>query len=481
MADFKELVERLAEIVGEAFVKTKPETLSMYMVDKVSPKAVIFPKDTEQVSEVVQLANRENIAIIPCGNRTKMAIGNPPARLDVVVCTSRMNHMIDVDTSNLTITVESGVKFRDIQARLATQEDRCYLPLDDLVTEADEVICSDRSHSGCFLPIDPSHADSATIGGIIAANSSGSRRLLYRNIRDSILGVRMVAPTGEILGSGGKTVKNVSGYDVSKLAVGSMGSLGIICEMTLKLLPLPEKMETLLISFGSFSHVSSFIEEVFETHLLPAGVDVMNHEAYSHLNMDGIPDFGSNSYVSAIAIEGFEQAVDRMRTEIMGMAEANGARYDARLQEERHLPFWLAVSNLDAALADSGADLVKAKLNYPISEWRGIVESVENTFSDADLDYTLQVHAGDGICLPRLLILPNDAEAMDRGMRAMNSLLARCREVGGNLVIEGAPTEVKDRLKIWGEAGSDFVVMRRIKEQIDPSGIMSPGRFVGGL
>ena len=481
MKDSTKIVERLAEIIGETFVKTKPETLSMYMVDKVSPKAVIFPKDTEQVSEVVQLANRENMAIIPCGSRTKMAMGNPPARLDVVVCTSRVNHMIDVDTSNLTITVESGVKFRDIQARLATQEDRCYLPLDDLVTKADEVICSDRSHSGCFLPIDPSHADSATIGGIIAANSSGSRRLLYRNIRDSILGVRMVAPTGEILGSGGKTVKNVSGYDVSKLAVGSMGSLGIICEMTLKLLPLPEKMETLLISFGSFSHVSSFIEEVFETHLLPAGVDVMNHEAYGHLNMDGIPDFGSNSYVSAIAIEGFEQAVDRMRTEIMGMAEANGARYDACLQEERHLPFWLAVSNLDAALADSGADLVKAKLNYPISEWRGIVESVENTFSDADLDYTLQVHAGDGICLPRLLILPNDAEAMDRGMRAMNSLLARCREVRGNLVIEGAPTEVKDRLKIWGEAGSDFVVMRRIKEQIDPSGIMSPGRFVGGL
>ncbi len=168
---------------------------------------MVFPKDTEQVSEVVQLANRENMVIIPCGSRTKMAMGNPPARLDVVLCTSRMNHMIDVDTSNLTITVESGVKFRDIQARLATQEDRCYLPLDDLITEADEVICSDRSHSGCFLPIDPSYADSATIGGIIAVNASGSRRLLYGNIRDSILGVRMVAPTGEILGSGGKTVK----------------------------------------------------------------------------------------------------------------------------------------------------------------------------------------------------------------------------------------------------------------------------------
>jgi len=481
MADFKELVEGLAEIVGEAFVKAGSAALSMYRIDEVSPKAVVFPKDTEQVSEVVQLANRENMAIIPCGSRTKMAMGNPPARLDVVVCTSRMNHMMDVDTSNLTIRVESGVKFRDIQARLATQEDRCYLPLDDLVTEADEVICSDRSHSGCFLPIDPSYADSATIGGIIAANSSGARRLLYRNIRDSILGVRMVAPTGEILGSGGKTVKNVSGYDVSKLAVGSMGSLGIICEMTLKLLPLPEKMETLLISFGSFSEASSFIDEVFETHLLPAGVDVMNQEVYNHLNMDGLPDLGANGYVSAIAIEGFEQAVDRMRTEIMGMAKANGARSDAHLQEERHLLFRLAVSNLDAALADRESDLIKTRLNYPISEWRGIAEVVEKTFSDADLDYTLQIHAGNGICLPRLFILPNDVEAMSRGIYAVNSLLARCREVGGNLVVEGAPTEVKDRLKIWGETGSDFVIMKRIKEQIDPSGIMSPGRFVGGL
>lgn len=481
MADFKGILGGLAEIVGQEFVKTEPDVLSAYGVDNMLPRAVVFPKNTEQVSEVVQLANRENMAIIPCGNRTKMAMGNAPARLDVVICTSRMNHMIDVDTSNLTITVESGVKFRDIQARLATQEDRCYLPLDDLMTEADEVICSDRSHSGCFLPIDPSYADSATIGGIITANSSGSRKLLYGNIRDSILGVRMVAPTGEILGSGGKTVKNVSGYDVSKLAVGSMGSLGIICEMTLKLLPLPERMETLLISFGSFSHVSAFIEKVFETHLLPAGVDIMNQEAYMQLNMDGIPDFGSNGYVSAIAIEGFEQAVDRMRTEIMSMAKTNGARSDVCLQDERHLLFWLAVSNLDVALADRGSDLIKAKLNYPISEWRGIVESVENTFSDADLDYTLQVHTGNGICLPRLLVLPNDAEAMDRGIRAMNSLLARCREVGGNMVIEDAPSEVKDRLKMWGEAESDFVVMKRIKEQIDPSGIMSPGRFVGGL
>ncbi|MCP4666972.1 MAG: FAD-binding oxidoreductase, partial [Deltaproteobacteria bacterium] len=262
MKDSTEMVHALAGIVGRECVKAEPDLLSGYRVDNMQPGAVVFPKSTDQVSEVVHFANRENLAIVPRGSGTKMALGHPPKRLDIVVCTSRMDRMLDVDASNLTVTVEAGVTFRDIQARLATQEDRCYLPLEDLAASADEVICSDRSHSGCFLPMDPAHAHFATVGGIIAANSSGPRRLLYGLPRDAILGVRMVSPTGEILGSGGKTVKNVSGYDVSKLAVGSMGSLGIICEMTLKILPLPEKMETLLISFRSFQEASVFVEGI---------------------------------------------------------------------------------------------------------------------------------------------------------------------------------------------------------------------------
>ena len=154
---------------------------------------------------------------------------------------ARMNHMLDVDTANLTITVEAGVKFRDVQARLATEEDRCYLPLGDLKTEAGEFVCSDQSHRGCFLPIDPPYSEKATLGGIVAANTTGPRRLLYGLPRDLVLGVRFVTPKGDIIGAGGKTMKNVSGYDVSKLMIGSLGSLGILCEMTLRLLPLLRK------------------------------------------------------------------------------------------------------------------------------------------------------------------------------------------------------------------------------------------------
>jgi len=481
VADFKQLLERLSGIVDREFVRTGPDKTGEYAVDKRLPDAVVFPGNTDEVSKVVTLANRENLAVVPCGSRTKIAMGNRPRRLDLVICTSRMNHMIDVDTSNLTITVEAGVKFRDIQARLATQEDRCYLPLNDLATQSDDVICSDRSHSGCFLPVDPAFADLATIGGIIAANSSGSRRLLYRNIRDSILGVRMTAPTGEVLGSGGKTVKNVSGYDVSKLAVGSMGSLGIICELTMRLLPLPEKMETLLVSFESFSKVSSFMEDLFESPLLPAGVDLLNRDAFTRLKVEGFSQTEAAGYVSAVALEGFEPAVDRMRAEIQELARAAGASSHLSLREERHLKFRLALSNLDVALARSGADLIKARLNYPLSEWAGIAGFVEKTLSDAGLEYTLQIHGGNGISLIRVLVPKGDTGVMDRAVHFLNSLLPLCVERGGNMVIEGAPVAVKDRLRVWGETGSDFVIMKRLKEEIDPSGIMSPGRFVGGL
>ncbi len=481
MGDDSDKFKSLAEILGEENVKTEKKVTAQYAVDDVAPKGVVFPKNTDQVAEVVKFANQENLAIVARGSGTKMAMGNPPQKLDLVVCTSRMDHMLDVDTSNLTMTVEAGVKFRDIQARLATQEDRCYLPLEDLEAEGDEIICSDRSHSGCFIPIDPPYADKATIGGIIATNSTGPRRLLYNLPRDCIIGIRVVAPNGDILGSGGKTVKNVSGYDVSKLMVGSMGTLGILCEMTIRMLPLPEKMETLLVSFANFSDASEFAESIFETRLLPAAVEIMNAEAYGHLPPGDIPDFGSENYVAAVALEAFDPAVVRMHTEILDMAQKAGAGANAVLEEHDHRSFWLAMSNLSATLDRKFSGLIKAKLNYPLSLSKNIIETGESIFSQANLDYVVQTHAGNGICFTGLLIDHQDTVATDKAVAAMDKLLGNCRKIEGNVVIQSAPTKVKGKLKMWGEAGSDFVIMKRLKDRLDPTGIMSPGRFVESL
>jgi len=478
---FNEIVEGLKEIVGQGFVKTGPDEVKDHAVDDRVPRAVVFPGNTREVSEVVQLANREHLAIVPRGSGSKMAMGHPPKALDLVVSTARMNHMLDVDTSNLTITVEAGVKFRDIQARLATQEDRCYLPLEDLTTEAGAFVCSDRSHSGCFLPIDPFWSETATIGGVIAANSAGPRRLLYNLPRDMILGVRLVSPDGEIAGAGGKTVKNVSAYDTSKLMVGSMGSLGIICEMTFKLLPLPEKMETLLIAFEQFSDASAFASRIFETSLLPAAVEVMNAATFDPLSQASMSGLEGGPYVVAVALEAFHKAVDRMAAELGEMATSHRAKAQARLDAHAHQLFWLAVSHLDTHLSGVFPDMVKARLNYPVSKWQETFRFVEETLSHMGIECAVMAHAGSGICLIHLPLNGDDTGALEKTIGALNRLLGFCVDAGGNLVIQKAPVRAKPRLEIWGKTGPDFIMMQRIKAQLDPSGIMSPGRFVGGL
>jgi glycolate dehydrogenase FAD-binding subunit len=479
MAELKQILEELAGIAGQDRLKTDPGVTAQYAVDGVVPKAVVFPKDTRMVSAIVQCACRGNLAMVPWGSGTKMAMGNPPKRLDLVVCMARMNHMLDVDTANLTITVEAGVKFRDVQARLATEEDRCYLPLEDLKTEAGEFVCSDRSHSGCFLPLDPPFSERATLGGIVAANSTGPRRLLYGLPRDLVLGVRFVTPKGDIIGAGGKTVKNVSGYDVSKLMIGSLGSLGVLCEMTLRLLPLPEKMETLLFSFDSFSDAGAFAGAVLGTKLLPAAVEVANRAALENMDFRGSLDFSPSSHVVLVALEAFDEAVARMRKELLAMAPHFKAKGHALVQEDKHRLFWLTVGELQGTAFQRIPRLVALQLNYPFSAWKTIFEFADQTLSLAHLDHTMLCHTGNGLTLINLLPKPKGVD--DKSLvEAVRTLLAECRKAGGNLIVQRAPVELKNALPVWGEPGSDLPLMKRIRVEIDPANLMNPGRFAVG-
>jgi FAD/FMN-containing dehydrogenase len=461
MADAAQIATELTEIMGQGFVKTDPSEIVRFSIDGLTPKAVVYPKNTQQVSDIVKYANGKKLAIVPWGSGSKITMGNPPTRLDMVLCMERMNHMKDVDVSNLTVTVEAGVRFIDIQARLATEDDRCYLPLEDLITDGSEMICSDRSHSGCFLPIDAPCPADATIGGIIAANSSGPRRLLYTLPRDLILGIRFVAANGDIIGSGGKTVKNVSGYNISKLMVGSAGSLGILCEMTLRLLPLPEAMGTLLFSFGAFADASDFIHRIFDTQLLPAAVEIMNGNAFDKLEHNAFSGFKSDAFVVAVALEAFQEAVDRMRNEIKKMASETNSTGQAVLPETEHGPFWLAVGDLNPATAKNHPDVLTAQLNYSVAAWKEVIEYTQGALAENGIDYTLLAHAGSGVCLINLLI--NGDDSRSKAAEAVCNLLKRCRKSDGNLVVRRAPVAMKSELPIWGEAGSDHVIMKRIK------------------
>ena len=172
-------MEALKDILDVELVKSDPEILSAHAVDGLTAKAVVFPESLEQVSEVVKMAQKEKWALLPWGSGSKIGVGNPPSHLDLVISTTRLNKIIDMDTANLTVTAQVGVKFRDLQISLAGEENRCYLPYENPTTVSDEPVCSEREHMGCFIPMMPPFSHSATLGGIIAANSSGPVRLLY--------------------------------------------------------------------------------------------------------------------------------------------------------------------------------------------------------------------------------------------------------------------------------------------------------------
>ena len=471
----------LKKILGPDDVKSDPDTLSRYTIDGKRPWAILFPVDVEQVSEVVRLAGKKGLALVPWGSGTKMATGNSPGRLDIVICTTRLNRIVDMEIANLTVTVQAGVRFKDIQSGVALEENRCYLPFEKSVRTPDHPVCSDRENRGCFIPMMPPYSNLATIGGILAADSSGPTRLLYGLPRDMVLGVRYVAPDGEIIGMGGKTVKNVSGYDMCKLMIGSHGSLGILCEMTLKLLPLPERIGTCQSSFSTLTKASGFIEKIFETTLLPAAVELFNRRARELLAPEGTTESTEGGYTVAVALEGFEEAVGRMAAEIGEMASASGAEETLYLEDDSHRAFWDAYSNIATELSVRYPDLVSLKLNYPISHYVQVIEFIDSVMSEKKLDHMLLAHAGNGVSLVHLLVEPASKISADRIVRAIEKLLDHCRPIGGNLIIERAGPAVKQKSPVWGLLREDLVVMKRIKQEMDPLGLFSIGRFYGGI
>lgn len=474
-------MQALREIVGSEFVKDDPAVLSAYGIDGVNPWAVVFPGSTAEVSEVVRLAHSENLSLVPRGGGTKIGMGNAPECLDLVLGMERLNRIVDMDKANLTVTMEAGVRFKELRSALAGEENRCYLPLKDPGTPPDDEICSQRENLGCFIPMAPPFSDSATLGGIIAANSIGHTQLLYGLPRDMVLGVRFVTPTGEIVGMGGKTVKNVSGYDVVKLMIGSRGSLGILCETTLRLLPLPEDFGTGLFVFADLEGATGFVNKIFETRLLPAAVEVLNRKACERLLPEDAPEPGKGGYAVAVAIEGVKEAVHRMALEFAEMGAVTGAGGHHYLQGVEHHLFWEDYSNLVTRLSGLLPDLVSVRINVPIARSTEFMDFAESRMGETRLDCAILSHAGTGMMHLLFLLPRGDVERTEEMIHLVDRLMNRSERLEGNLVVERAMPGLKKRLPLWGLPPEDITLMKRLKEQMDPRGILCPGRFVGGI
>ena len=428
-----ELARRLESALGPSAVKRDPQLLASHAVDGISPILFCLPNSPEQVATALNICSEAEAALIAQGGGSAMRLGNRPRNLSVLLGMERLAGCIEHDAANLTATVQSGIKLAALQQILARQNQ--------------------------FFAVDPPKPDNATVGGTVAANLNGPRRTFYGGLRDMVIGMRVALITGEHIKAGGKVVKNVAGYDMCKLFVGSLGTLGIITEVTLRLSPLPETAAR-LIARGTLPQTLGLADELSKSLLLPTSVSILNHVA---LPAGRTP---SDSAV-AVRFEGFDDSVARHLRDCMAMAERIRLRSE-ELRNNANDPLWDEIRDFPVL-----NDRLVYRIVVPLSALAKVMETIAEWSSD-DFPLSMIGDAGTGT-------LWLSVEATDRGATLFTRLTSVAQEHGGHAIIFTAPPGLKDDRDVWGPAPSTLDIMREIKRQFDPKGLLSPGRFVGGI
>lgn len=410
------------------------EATAGYAVDGLAPQVVVRPGSIQQVAEVMRLAQEAGAAVIPWGGGTMMHLGNPPARYDIALVLSELGAIVEHEPADLTATVQAGCTLAGLQSHLAK--------------------------AGQFLALDPPLEERASIGGILAANASGPSRHAYGAARDLVIGMKVVTADGRLTKAGGKVVKNVAGYDLCKLYIGSLGTLGIIVEATFKLWPLPKAQAMACLPFPDGEGACRYAAELQRRGLALRAVELLGASAAQRAGLET-----DAPYLLALWLAGTPAAVDRSLTEVQALARTMGTGLScAEHNEER----WAAIRCLVAA--DGLELLCKASL-FP-SKLPSLLAAIESRGEKPSL-----------LARPTLgLAYLGWAEIADAV-----GVLAQWRHtvvsLGGTLVVEACPPELKQGIDVFGDASqrSDFGLMQRMKEQFDPKSFLNPGRYLGRL
>jgi len=446
------LVPRLSELVGADHVLAGPSA-SPYAVDGKLARAVLFPGSVEEVSAIMALASAEDLRVVPWGSGTKMSFGGIPEQVDLVVVLSRLSGVVDYEPADMTATFRAGSLLKEAQAILG--------------------------RNGQFIGLDPPHADRATLGGILATNSSGPGRLRYGASRDLVIAIRVAHADGKVTKGGAKVVKNVTGYDMNKLYIGSLGTLGIIVEATFRLHPRPAVERTFLALLDSIDAVRRVVARILDSPLVPFAVELLNQEASRRVVEEvGLPR-PKERYGLAVAIGSVRpEAVDAQIETVQRLCREAGSAEGHVLDGRVHEAFWRATR--DFALGDGLQSVLKASVL--LAKVADAVRVGEEIAAKQGLRLGVVSEAGSGIIRYYLAGETGSDGRFRQGVaEAVNRLRAFAQEAEGNLVVLEAPLEVKSQVDVWGLPEKALALMRRPKAEFDPKRILNPGRFVGGI
>lgn len=416
--------------------------------DSLSPACVVYPKMIAELSEAIALGYQHRLRVLPCGNATKLDWGGLVSRADVVISTSRLNQIIEHCVGDLTVTVEAGVKYQDLQAVLAKQ--------------------------GQFLAIDPPYSAGATIGGILATGSAGSLRHRYNSVRDMCLGIEFVRSDGELVKAGGRVVKNVAGYDLMKLLTGSFGTLGVVASVTFRLYPLPEYTQIVVMT-GTTEAIAQAQQKISTSVLTPVTFDLLSGSAISNF---GFGEGFAENIGLAMQFSSLKPSVIEQCDRVAKLAQELNLQVQVikevdELWQLLELRMWQEdLRNIPESAANNH---VVCKLGVLPSAAVLMIKQCEQIFNNQS--HYLQIHLGSGLGVLRV---ENDADNQ-QDLAAIAEQIAKIRLIaeshGGFLTILESPHELKFNQNVWGYTGNAGDLMHKLQTQFDPRGLLSPDRF----
>jgi glycolate oxidase FAD binding subunit len=417
-------------------------------IDDVGPMPVVRPESVAAVGELVRQAAAEGHGLYPLGGQTMLDFGLPPSRKGIGIDLRALNQVIDYPARDMTITVQAGITLARLQEILAAENQR--------------------------LPIDVPHAERATLGGALATNVNGPRRYGFGTFRDYVIGMSVVNDQGEEVKAGGRVVKNVAGYDLPKLFIGVLGTLGIITQVTLKLKPQPEK-RTLAELHCPEDALARVLDTIHSSPTRPVSVTVRNPPAAERAldkALRWVPDQPAAPPGDWLILVGFEDncmAVDWQVEQLHSTVASLGIGYWRHWSHATGATLWRDLA--DFSLLPDSRLTFKANL-LP----RQVAAFCQQADALPEVDY-LQAEAGNGIVIGHA----QEDLTLDSARTMLKTLQEAAAAAQGNVILLRCPTDWKAALPVWGQPRGDAWLMRAIKDGLDPRRLFNPGRFVDGL
>lgn len=457
-------VARLESAFGASQVVADPKVCAQFAVDEIIPSAVANPTSAEQVAEVVRFAAREKLALIPCGHRTKLAIGMPPSGYDIALDMTALNQIAHYDPGDLTVSVDAGANFNDLAAPLYKQKQ--------------------------FLPLSVPFYFESTIGGIIASGVDSSLRHSYGTARDFLIGAEFVDGAGRLCKSGGRVVKNVTGYDLHKLLIGSLGTLAVITRLNFRTFPAAPSSLGFVISFGAHEDALAFSKLVESTALRPVSIDLVSPQLmqlFLEAEKNGPESpaaplqgkFPADSWHLCVSVEGTPEVCERASREFDRLVKSSEAKHSqlVTLNESEGADLWHYIGQAIPLLLEASPSAAIFKISTLPARLTALLQQLQVLADRASLPHATLARAC-GVLYFALLPNSGDHASLQRLSEAASRIFSLCASENASASLPWCPTALKRSVNIWGMPRPDFALMRRLKSAFDPQNIFAPGRFL---